>query len=77
MEWLPILFTIRCQKRDGHLTQQLGFFQGLIACFPNFSKVISEEENKLQEEYLSQSFISRDVKPSKCSNGKKTQQKQK
>lgn len=77
MEWLLILFTIPWQKRNGHLTQQLVFFQGLHACFPNFSKVISEEENKLQEKYLSQSFILRDIKTSKCLNGKKTQQNQK
>lgn len=36
------------------------FFQGLHACFPNFSKVISEEE-KLQEKYLYQPFILRGI----------------
>lgn len=67
------LHNILTEEKRSWNTQLGFFFQGLHACFPNFSKVISEEGNKLQEKtpFFNHSFLEiKKKKISKCSNGK-------
>lgn len=53
------LHNILTEEKRSWNTQLGFFFQGLHACFPNFSKVISEEGNKLQEKtpFFNHSFL--------------------